>query len=226
MRFDAKMTRLPSGKKYGARGLVNTDWGDNGHYNLLGNSLFGFAWGAQASWGSANIPDRQFDRAFAQQIFEDSSGVTARVYRRLGALHRTGFEHFNNSPLKSLYFDDVSEAKFISQVKPEILKRTLAELRRVRETFLQHAARFRVRPTARDELRFAIDASILAAEKGLARRRPKTLAREQSRLKSRHEELWLARNRPSNFEFTAKLYDRSIRSLTEFQPKDAKARRR
>jgi len=202
-----------AGKKFGATGLINTDWGDNGHYNLLGNSLYGFAWGAQASWGSATIARRDFDRSFSRRLFDDPSGTTGAIYRRLGGLHETGFEHFNNSPLKSIYFDDVREAAFVSKVKPKVLERTLAALLEVGERFLTHERRFDARPLARDELRFALDASIFAAEKGLGRKQPRTLAREQTRLKARHHALWLARNRPSNFELTEKLYDRSIRSL-------------
>ncbi len=202
-----------AGKKFGAKGFINTDWGDNGAYNLLGNSLFGFAWGAQASWGSTHFDARAFSRAFSSQIFGDTSGATGRIYRTLGGLHQTGFDHFNNSPLKSLYFDDVVEAKFTNQVNPTVLGRTLAGLVTARDTFIANRKRFAPRPIARDELRFAIDASIFAAEKGLSRKRPKTLAREQRRLLVRHHELWLARNRPSNFEATDKLYQTSIRSL-------------
>jgi hypothetical protein len=202
-----------AGKKFGAKGFINTDWGDNGAYNLLGNSLFGFAWGAQASWGATSVDARAFSRAFSSHIFGDPSGVTGRTYRTLGGLHQTGFDHFNNSPLKSLYFDDVIEAKFMSQVRPKVLERTLGGLESARDAFMTHRERFASRPIARDELGFAIDASIFAAEKGLSRRRPKTLAREQRRLMERHHELWLARNRPSNFQPTKKLYQTSIRSL-------------
>lgn len=202
-----------AGKKYGARGLVNTDWGDNGHYNLLGNSLFGFAWGAQTSWSTSDVDLRVFDGAFSRHVFDDSSTIPGRLYRRLGSLHRTGFDHFNNSPLKSLYFDDVGEARFLSRVKDRVLERTLADLVATRESFVANVKRFASRPVAREEMRFAIDASILAAEKGLRRKRPKTLAREQRRLLERHHELWLQRNRKSNFEHTRKLYQASIRSL-------------
>jgi hypothetical protein len=208
-----------AGKKYGARGLINTDWGDNGHYNLLGNSLFGFAWGAQASWGTARVPSRAFDRAFSQHFFEDRSGKVARLYRALGALHQTGFEHFNNSPLKTVYFDDIRAAKFISKANPKVLGRTLAKLREQSERFRAAHSSFSARPRARDEMGFAIEASVLAAEKGLAyaagapRRSFVKLAKEQAELKERHHELWLARNRPSNFELTAKLYDASIESM-------------
>ena len=202
-----------AGKKFGARGFINTDWGDNGHYNLLGNSLFTFAWGAQASWGTSDVDPRAFDRAFSMQLYDDPSGVPGKIYRRLGKLHQTGFDHFNNSPLKSVYFDDVIDGTFMPQVKPKVLERTLVKLLKVRDVFARNKERFAPRPIAREELRFAIDASIFAAEKGLRRRRSKTLAREQRRLMARHRELWLARNRPSNFEHTEKLYQTSIRSL-------------
>jgi hypothetical protein len=98
-------------------------------------------------------------------------------------------------------------------VKPRVLGRTLAKLEGVRDAFAASEDRFHARPIAREELRFAIEASIFAAEKGLGRRRAKILAREQRRLMRRHHELWLARNRPSNFELTEKLYQASIRSL-------------
>jgi hexosaminidase len=202
-----------AGKKYGADGFINTDWGDNGAYNLFGNSLYGIAWGAQASWGTTKLDAHAFSRAFSRQIFGDASGVTGRIYRKLGGLHQTGFDHFNNSPLKTLYFDDVIQAKFTSQVKPPVLTRTLDALNKVRDTFAANQHRFTGRPIASEEIRFAIDASIFAAEKGLARKRPKTLAREQRRLLARHHQLWLARNRPSNFRPTEKLYQTSIRSL-------------
>ena len=47
------------------RALLVTDWGDFGHYNLLGNSCFGYAWAAQQAW-SGDVPPARFDRAFAR----------------------------------------------------------------------------------------------------------------------------------------------------------------
>ncbi|MGL6173175.1 MAG: beta-N-acetylhexosaminidase [Cellulosilyticaceae bacterium] len=38
------------GQKHGAIGLLNTDWGDYGHVNLLANSIPGMAYGASMSW--------------------------------------------------------------------------------------------------------------------------------------------------------------------------------
>ncbi|MGI9431433.1 MAG: glycoside hydrolase family 20 zincin-like fold domain-containing protein [Myxococcota bacterium] len=202
-----------AGKKYGARGLINTDWGDNGHYNLLGNSIHALSYGAQASWGTDRVEPGALDRAISLHVFGDRSGAIGRLYRRMGGIHATGFDHFNNSPLKTLYFDDVHQGKFYPQVKPTILARTLRALERERERFAAIAPQWAERPIAREELRFAIDASVLAAEKGLGKKSPRRLAREQERLMGRHRELWLRRNRPSNFGATERLYRTSIDSL-------------
>jgi hypothetical protein len=214
-------------KRHGARGLIVTDWGDNGHYNLLGNSTYSFAFGAQAAWASAAVAPGSFDRAFSLQLFSDRSGGAGRLYRDLGSLHQTGFDHFNHSPLKSLYFDDLSDPKFAAKARRRVLEGTLSKLSAVRARFERDAAKLARRPEDREEMRFAIDASIVAAEKGLAgldylRRKDggrslrdelRRLASAQALLKRRHHRLWLERNRESNFEITASYYDRSIRSL-------------
>jgi hypothetical protein len=228
-------------KRYRALGLLTTDWGDGGHYNLLGNSLYPLAFGAQAAWGRTDLDPASFDRAFSLQVFGDSAGFSGRLYRRLGALHETGFDHFNHSPLKSVYFDDLRAPKFTQKVEPAVLQGTLEKLLRTRADFVHEGRKLSARPEERAELGFAIDASIAAARKGLAgarylaraaegkgkgKRRGRAggknetlaaeldrLAREQIHLKQRHHELWLARNRQSDFEITASYYDGSIQGL-------------
>ena len=202
-----------AGKKFGAKGLITTDWGDNGHYNLLGNSFFGFSWAAQAGWGSTTLSEKDFDRAFALHIFGDKSGATSKVYRQMGALHETGFEHFNNSPLKSIYFDDVIKAKYISQVDQSKLENTLNRLLKVKKFFYENTQAFHTDRTAREELKFAINASVLAAKKGLLANHPQTMAKEQTALKALHKRLWNIRNKPSGFHITETLYETSIKSM-------------
>jgi hypothetical protein len=218
-------------KRHGAKGLLTTEWGDGGHGNLLGNAIYGFAFGAQAAWGATDIDVKELDRAFSSRLFSDPSGAVGRLYRSLGGLHATGFDHFNNSPLKSLYFDDLVEAKYTAKARRRVLERTLGGLRRVAAGFEKSQAALATRPFEREELRYAIDASILAAEKGLAGleylrwrenggKPGKGLASElrrignaQARLKRELRKLWLARNRPDDFEKMASLYDASLRGL-------------
>jgi hypothetical protein len=222
-------------KRHGAAGLIVTEWGDSGHGNLLGNSIYAFAFGAQAAWGSTDLEANAFERAFSTHLFSDPSGATGRLYRRLGSLHGTGFDHFNHSPLKTLFFDEVIEAKFTSKAKRPVLERTLERLRRVAKDFEREREKLRSRPAELEELRFALEASILAAEKGLAgieylcwRENPagyrararKSLVSELRRIEQAQERsrrelrrLWLARNRPESFEKMDSQYDASIHGL-------------
>jgi hypothetical protein len=223
-----------AGKRHGAWGLVNTDWGDGGHYNLLGNSWFGFAWGAQQAW-SGDAAGEIFDRAFSRLFFGDASGKIARAYRSLGALHETGFTVANASPLQSLYFDDLEPAKFTTRAKAGTLKKTETRLKRVRAALVNLEDRFSREKATHGELLYATDASLLAVRKALAgldyfewRRRPAslsasqrsglsrrlvTLASEQAALGRTLWRLWQQRNHRSNFEITTKKLAASIRSL-------------
>jgi len=52
MAYDNIQMMVNYGKKYHARGILNTDWGDYGHMNFLSNSIPGLIYGAAFSWGS------------------------------------------------------------------------------------------------------------------------------------------------------------------------------
>ncbi|HEY7819593.1 MAG TPA: hypothetical protein VIG29_15340, partial [Vicinamibacteria bacterium] len=218
-------------KRHHAEGLVITEWGDGGHGNLLGNAMYGFAFGAQSAWGRSDVDPNAFDRAFSASVFSGSSAAVGRLYRRLGGLHATGFDHFNHSPLKTLYFDDLIEAKHAAKARRRVLQKTLRGLRRVAKEFKRNDRKLRSRPLEHKELRYAVEASILAAQKGLAgldylrwretSRKPRQslasklarIEKEQRRLKRELRRLWLARNRPDGFEKIASQYDASIRGM-------------
>ena len=53
-------------REHGATGLVNTDWGDHGHFNLLACSWHGIALGAAKSWRADHGTGSEFDSLFAQ----------------------------------------------------------------------------------------------------------------------------------------------------------------
>jgi hypothetical protein len=223
-----------AGRRHGARGLVVTDWGDFGHYNLQGFSWFGYAFAAQQAW-SGEAPAPRFERAFSRVLFDDESGETARLYQELGALHDAGFPLFNASPLQALYFDDLGPMHFSSRAKRSALQRTRAGLIRARARLVAAADRFRREALTHDELLLAADTSLFACAKGLAalellawRRRPgslpaakrralaarlERLSAEQAALGRRLRRLWLERSARSNFEITGRRLQTSITSL-------------
>lgn len=75
-----------AGRKYGAEGLLNTDWGDYGHRNFLGVSLHGLAHGAAHAWCGTKVDEAAFTRRFCSHLFGEDSGKLADAIEQLGAV--------------------------------------------------------------------------------------------------------------------------------------------
>lgn len=69
------------GRRDGAAGVLNTDWGDRGHINCLGNSFHGMLLGAAASWNVRGTQPAAFDRAFGRLEMRDPSGRAVALMR-------------------------------------------------------------------------------------------------------------------------------------------------
>ena len=76
------------GRKCGAEGLLNTDWGDYGHRNTLGVSLHGFAHGAAHAWNGKAVDDATFTKTFCRHVFDRHDGGLAKAVRLLGDTYR------------------------------------------------------------------------------------------------------------------------------------------
>ena len=214
-------------KRFGASGFIVTDWGDGGHYNLFGGSLFPLAAGAEAAWGDENRPEGELAAAFSEHVAADASGFSGEFATRLGRLHDTGFPHFNHSPLKTVFFE--TRLRRGARVPAhEALEATLAALRRLSA---ETEARGLPPGLPGEEWRFALDASLLAAERGLATLRFRqsegsgspddrrlagelaALAGRQSELNRRFRNLWRRANRPEGIETAQKLFRDAVRAL-------------
>ncbi len=226
-----------AGRRHGATGLLNTDWGDFGHYNALGVSLHGFAWGAQQAW-SGDVEAKAFDRAFARRIFGEQSARIGRLYRRLGEIHDAGFSIPNGSPLQYLYFDSLGRSFFLQHAGRRALEssaRKLVAIQREVEALGLSSAGDDFTGLARQEIAWACEATGLAIEKSLAAldynawredpqglkvrsrdrlaRRLDTLADRQGEQLKSLQSLWLARSEISEFHKTRKRMRSSISSL-------------
>ncbi|MEQ8822734.1 MAG: glycoside hydrolase family 20 zincin-like fold domain-containing protein [Sumerlaeia bacterium] len=62
-----------AGEKYGALGVLNTDWGDHGHINPMASSLHGFALGAAMAWNVGEPGPEAFDRIWTTHVFDTST---------------------------------------------------------------------------------------------------------------------------------------------------------
>ena len=89
-----------SGLAHGATGFLNTDWGDNGHWQFLPVSYLGLAAGAALSWCLQESVQTDFARELDTHVFRDRAGVMGGLARDLGnAYMRTGLRIHNESAL-------------------------------------------------------------------------------------------------------------------------------
>ena len=89
-----------AGKKFGALGFLNTDWGDGGHPQPLAVSWPLFAAGAGLAWNAKAIDERKLVAVLNRDVFEDATGKAAAVAWQLGFVHRKlGVKAANETPI-------------------------------------------------------------------------------------------------------------------------------
>ncbi len=80
------------GRKYGAAGVLNTDWGDYGHINHPVFSVPAMIYGAVFSWGNVRIDFDELNRQISILEFGDASGSLAGCLARVSDTAVFGWE--------------------------------------------------------------------------------------------------------------------------------------
>lgn len=112
------LSAAENGLKFGACGYLNTDWGDNGHWQVLPISLLGFAAGAAYSWCLEVNRDVDIASALSWHGFEDRSGTMGRLAYDLGNAHlATGFTLHNATVFHRLMVRSLRELPMLRGVE-------------------------------------------------------------------------------------------------------------
>ncbi len=82
------LSAAESGCKHGAIGYLNTDWGDNGHWQYLPMSYLGFGMGAAYAWCLAANRNLEPAQAISYFAFNDLSGRMGNIAYNLGNLYQ------------------------------------------------------------------------------------------------------------------------------------------
>lgn len=94
------LSAAENGLRHGAVGYLNTDWGDNGHWQALPVSFLGFAAGAAFSWALEANRGMDVREAVGRHAFGDPTGAMGRVAYDMGNVYRhAGYEPPNSSAL-------------------------------------------------------------------------------------------------------------------------------
>jgi hypothetical protein len=186
-----------SGLSHGARGFLNTDWGDNGHWQVLPVSYLGLAAGAALSWCRDTNGQSDFVQELDTHVFRDAARVMGGIARDLGnAYTRTGIRIHNESALfQVLRHPDRREPP--AGLRAEALAETRAWIETTASRL--NSARM-VRPDAelvRDEYALTVRMLLLACDRAsrLLEGREESDRESIQDIISEYRRVWLLRNR-------------------------------
>ena len=206
-----------AGRKFGARGLLNTDWGDYGHRNFLGVSLHGIAHGGAHGWHGKGVDDATFTQVFCEHTFGEATGRLARAIGQLGAVRdRVGCRLYY--ALVERAGDEASEA---DRIDPGAAGEAIEQLSARGLWPVAAAGLERFERLALKEMKLAGEMDLLACRRalvirglraGASVRRPelRSLRRRLVSLAGRFELLWLARNRKSRLCDNVRLLKQAV----------------
>lgn len=212
------------GLKYGAVGVLNTDWGDLGHWQPLPVSFLGFAYGAALSWSYKDNADMDVCAALNTFAFEDKAGVMGKLAYDLGNTYLQPDALIGNGnilfwayhlPLNLMSLTDLTgrlsyHRAVIESAEnlPDKLRNTLAYIDRVMQPLDQAQM---ARPDAAliaDEFRLAADMLRHGAKRlllilGDSTVNKDTLCTDLEAIEERYKTIWLKRNRPGGLAESA-----------------------
>ncbi|MFT3829051.1 MAG: glycoside hydrolase family 20 zincin-like fold domain-containing protein [Opitutaceae bacterium] len=206
------------GRRTDAAGFLNTDWGDRGHINALGNSHHGLLLGAAASWNTKATTAAAFDAAFNTLEIGDASQSYTKVLREIGSAAVVPWKQlvlwFDPSPHRPADWWDATTGLPVGilNLDPSAAFAAHAQIEKLRARLAQVAAAAQPQdPLAlREALVGARGQALMQALGGLlvcfAKKRkpprgidPAGIAHDLRRFEAEVSALWHARNRPSEY---------------------------
>ena len=208
-----------NGLKYGAIGFLNTDWGDNGHWQHLPISYLGFAYGAAVSWAAQANRERDLPRALDLHAFHDAAGVMGRLAYDLGNAYLEPGPTPHNSSVLTLILQrpqaPIAEGRQAGltveglRCAEAYIERVIAALPQARmaradaaqiSDEFAHAAALLRHACCLGIARLQADSDAISAIPAATRT---ALAEELEGLIADYRRLWLARNRPGGLDDSA-----------------------
>jgi hexosaminidase len=191
-----------AGLRHGAIGYLNTDWGDQGHWQYLPVSWLPFAVGAAHAWNPrVGAPQTDLEATLNRDVYQDADGLTAGLFARLGQVWEDRLPKRANSATV-FYLVHQDDLTTISDLDLKGVRETRLALEGLREEAVGmrpgaddgdlvrrewfNACRLMIHGCRRAE---AVLAGRMAGEN-------RALAADMHAIIGEHRALWLARNRP------------------------------
>ena len=92
-----------NGLKHGAVGYLNTNWGDNGHWQYQPTAYLGYTYGAAVSWAYQANAGIDLPSVLSLHAFQDPTGTMGRVAFDLGNVYKI-YERFTGQRVHNANF--------------------------------------------------------------------------------------------------------------------------
>jgi len=194
-----------NGSKHGAIGFLNTDWGDNGHWQPLSTAYLGLLAGAMASWNvNANF-EKSLTETLSILAFKDSTRKMGKAFYDLGNIYRifskrthTPWQILSSEPGNKTVLKDLTTGKLDDMDK---------KVNEIEAALRGETASSPDADIVRQEIAHIINMLRLAGKVGRLRIAGKpfdSIRPEAKDIKKRQEQIWLLRNRPGGLSDSLK----------------------
>ena len=212
-----------NGLRHGAEGVLNTDWGDNGHTQYLPISYLGFAAGAALPWCQGANNDEDFISALDLHAFHDRARVMGRLCYELGNAHEKAGPAPHNSTVLFNLLTQAPESPLPEGVSVESLRETSEHIGSIVEPLESARMERDDAGITRDEFANAARMMLHACERGTAMlqgtidssEKRDELASEMRTILGEHRRLWSARNRVGGLQDSESVFEQRLREYSE-----------
>ena len=237
-----------AGRKHGAQGYLNTDWGDGGHPQPLAVSYLPYLMGAALSWCAQSFDEKLLVPVLSRDVFQDPTKLLARAALDLGFAHRKfSYSAPNVTPYGAVIAAPIPRTreltcrdglKYYARIPAGNVRAALDEGEKQRAVLARANPATRAGEILARELDLAARMAAqsckimlwqqaLAAGKGpLARRLARAAIRELRALDRDFREYWPLRNKGTTAKCSAFLgwrMDDYRRGILHFPPESARA---
>jgi hypothetical protein len=201
-----------NGLKHGAKGYLNTIWGDRGHQDYQPVSYLPIAFGAGVSWSLKTNREADVKTHVNEAFFADRSGKIGQLLYDLGNVYQAaGVKPSNGSILGYMIHFAVKGERFLKDVTAAGLDNAAAEIRRLATTIGELELGCADGALVLQELQNGVRMLLHACELGKLkltlrdggapdRAVVKRLAVDLDEIIATHRLLWLERNRLGGLE--------------------------
>lgn len=217
------------GKKYGAIGFLNTDWGDHGHWQYLPVSYPAFAYGAALSWCVEENQDVDLAAYLNDFIFKDQMNLIGDLLLNLGNFYlKEGKLIFNGTNVARFLYAPLEKMTAMEGISIENLQKVREHVEEIEMQLPQVEMTcddaMLIMEELKNTIRFiehSIDLGILKVRlsQGESLEGEKVLVQRMrddlSLLIHQHKKLWLERNRLGDLDQSVAKLERLKREYSD-----------